>query len=429
MTTETDGVPGTPGTPHEPGVAPTAPPGRLRLLTDPAVNSLIGATGTVGLAGAFVVPTVSLFLSEAVAATPLMIGLFFAGRAIAEVGTDLCVGVLSDRLRDRRTILVLTALFNAGGALCYSLVRNYYALFLAGVVLFGLGGACFGQLFAYTREFAESRRIDVSFFNGFLRSVTSLAWVVGPPIAFWLVARWDFTVLYACTTGLSLLAAVLCRWGLPDVAQKREGAEPTGFRDMFRGIGRRPLLLLVSIVLLLAANMMYQIALTLYLTEELGLGPGFAGVLLGLSAALEIPIMVYVGSRAERIGKLRLVVAAALCATLFFAVLPFASDKPALLLLQVPNAVWTAVVMSVPVVILQDTLPGRLGVASSLYASAFKTGMFLGGLAVGLVATWTGYAQVFWVCAGLTALAALLLLLPHPAQAPEAVEPSEGKPA
>lgn len=418
------------------------------MLTDPAVLNLIAATAAVGVAGAFVVPTTSLFLSEAVTATPLMVGLFFAVRSVAEIGTDIVVGAVSDRLRNRRTILVLTALFNAGGALCYTFLRDYYLLLLSGMVCFGLGGACFGQLFAYTRELADARGVDAPFFNGFLRSVTSLAWVVGPPLAFWTIATWSFTALYASTAALSLLAAALCGWGLPDprasgagasgagasgtgasgagasgtaravpdesvtdAAPEPAGEQPPGTLGMFRGLGRRTALVLGAVVLLLGANAMYQINLPLYVTEDLDMSPQFAGVLLGVSAFVEIPLMVLAGVWAERVGKQWLMFAATVCATLFFVLLPLADTRPFLLALQPLNAAWAAVALNIPVVMLQDSLPGRIGTASALYSSAFKAGMFLGGLVVGTVATWTGYGQVFWVCAGLTAAAGVLALL------------------
>ncbi|WP_416970347.1 sugar efflux transporter [Streptomyces sp. 4F14] len=389
--------------------------GRWRLVADPAVRNLIAATGAVGIAGAFLVPTTSLFLTEAVAATPLMVGLFFAARSIAEIGTDVVVGAVSDRLKDRRAILVLTALLNASGALCYTFLRDYTLLLVTGMVLFGLGGACFGQLFAYTRELADDRGVDAPFFNGFLRSVTSLAWVIGPPLAFWIVAQWSFAVLYAATACLSLVAAVLCRWGLP-YPRTAQAATPgedqlPGLRGMFAGVGPRTLLVLGSVVLLLGANAMYQINLPLYITDDLGMSGQFAGLLLGVSAALEIPLMVMVGVWADRFGKRRFLITATVCATAFFALLPVAdTSRAALLALQPLNAAWAAVALNIPVVMLQDSLPGRFGTASALYSSAFKAGMFLGGLAVGTVATWTGYTQVFWVCAGLTAIAGVLVL-------------------
>lgn len=315
-----------------------------------------------------------------------------------------------------RRLLALSALLFAVGGLSYAGLRDYYLLLVAGVCCFGVGSTSLAQLFAYSRQLADTRGQGAAFFTGFLRSITSLSWVIGPPLAFTLIARQGFTAMYLAAAALSLAASALSRWGLPSASGRAPGdgadheapSAPTA-RNPFAGLDRGTAALLTAVVLLLTANMMYQINLALFVTRDLGLGQGFVGWLLGLSAALEIPALVWVGARSEKLGKRRLVVAASALATVFFCLLPLASGRTALLLLQIPNALWTAVVLSIPVVILQDRLPSRLGVASSLYSSAFKTGTLLGGLVTGTVATWTGYTQVFWVCAALTGLAAVLL--------------------
>ncbi|MET9480903.1 MFS transporter [Streptomyces sp. NPDC006638] len=410
--------------------SPAAKGARLSFLREGAVGRLVGVTGAVGVSGAMVSTSASLFLADEVGATPLMIGLFFAGRAVGEIGVDLVIGVLSDRVRDRRRLLALCTLLFAIGGLSYAGLRDYYLLLAAGVCCFGVGSTSFAQLFAYSRQLADSRGQGAAFFTGFLRSITSLSWVIGPPLAFTLIARQGFTAMYLAAAALSLVASALSRWGLPSAARPapadstadattgsttdgttggESAATAPSTRNPFAGLDRGTAALLTAVVLLLTANMMYQINLALFVTRDLGLGQGFVGWLLGLSAALEIPALVWVGARSEKLGKRRLVVAASALATVFFCLLPLASGRTALLLLQIPNALWTAVVLSIPVVILQDRLPSRLGVASSLYSSAFKTGTLLGGLVTGTVATWTGYTQVFWVCAALTGLAAVLL--------------------
>ncbi|WP_327233954.1 MFS transporter [Streptomyces sp. NBC_01317] len=406
----------TPELSPDPSASPAAKGARLSFLREGAIGRLVGVTGAVGVSGAMVSTSASLFLADEVGATPLMIGLFFAGRAVGEIGVDLVIGVLSDRVRDRRRLLALSALLFAVGGLSYAGLRDYYLLLVAGVCCFGVGSTSLAQLFAYSRQLADTRGQGAAFFTGFLRSITSLSWVIGPPLAFTLIARQGFTAMYLAAAALSLAASALSRWGLPSASGRAPGdgadheapSAPTA-RNPFAGLDRGTAALLTAVVLLLTANMMYQINLALFVTRDLGLGQGFVGWLLGLSAALEIPALVWVGARSEKLGKRRLVVAASALATVFFCLLPLASGRTALLLLQIPNALWTAVVLSIPVVILQDRLPSRLGVASSLYSSAFKTGTLLGGLVTGTVATWTGYTQVFWVCAALTGLAAVLL--------------------
>ncbi|WP_327188545.1 MFS transporter [Streptomyces xinghaiensis] len=415
------------------------------VLKDGALNSLIGVTGMVGVAGAMVVTSTSLFLSDAVRVSPLMIGLFFAARAASEILSDLVVGALSDRMSSRRSLLALCAACSAAGAVGYLLLRDYYALLVTGALFFGIGGAVFSQLFAYTREFADSRGTDAAFFNSALRSVTSVAWIVGPPFGFYLISSRGFSSLFFAAAVFYLLSAALCALALPDTGRTRpvradaadgaaEGlpeeapgeaaagpeksapektaapAAPAPPRNAFSGLTPRVRSLMAVIVLMLTVNSIYQINIALFVTKDLGLGKGFAGLLLGLAAALEIPLMIYTGAKAERIGKWRLVTVAAVCATLFFAALPFTESPVALLLLQVPNALWTAIVLSIPVIILQNAMSDRIGAASALYGASFKAGSFLGGMTAGAVAQWLGFTHVFWACAVLSAVAALLLV-------------------
>ncbi|MGX7823950.1 MFS transporter [Actinokineospora sp. 24-640] len=379
-----------------------------RVLSDGPLTRLAGATAVIGVGGAFVVTTTSLFLAEAVLATPLMIGLFFAGRAAAEIGTDLYVGSLSDRLRSRRTLIAVCALLSAVGAFSYMLLRDYTALLVAGALFFGIGGATFAQLFAYTREFAEHRRVGPTLFTSALRSVTTMAWIIGPPLAFLIIAEFDFATLYAVAGVLYLAGAALSRWGMPDLAKAVE-ERPQRRRSVYAGLGARTYLLLGALVLMLTVNMAYQITIALFATKDLGMGTGVPGLLVGLAAVIEIPATLLIGAHADRLGKSRILLASTVMAAVFFAVLPFATTLPMLLLLQVPNALWTAGVLSLPVIMLQDEMPDRLGAASALYASGFKAGALLGGSVTGVAGQFLGYTNVFWVCAGLSALAALLI--------------------
>jgi glycosyltransferase involved in cell wall biosynthesis/predicted MFS family arabinose efflux permease len=380
----------------------------FRTWIDGAVSRLAGATAAIGVAGAMVVTSTSLFLANAVHAAPLMIGLFFAGRGAAEIVTDLFVGVLSDRLPSRRTLLALCALLSAVGALCYLWLRNYYALFAAGAIFFGTGGACFAQLYAYTREFAEARGYQPTSFNSALRAVTSATWILGPPIGFYILSRDGFTVVYGVAAIMYLVGAALCQWGMPNVATLAR-PEHAARNNPFVGLPVQGYLMLSAIVALLTVNTMYQIDIALYVTKDLHLGTEVPGLLVGLAAAIEVPATTIIGAKADRLGRSRVVLGAALCAVLFFIALPFATSLPALLALQIPNAIWCSVMLSIPVVMLQNDTRGGAGVASSLYATAFKGGILLGGSVTGISAAALGYRGVFFVSAGVAGLAVLLL--------------------
>jgi SET family sugar efflux transporter-like MFS transporter len=388
------------------------PAGRLAYAMAFARNdgllALSGTTTMIGLAGAMISTTVSLFLAVAVHVSPLMIGLFWAGRSVLELSTDLVVGALSDRIGNRRSLLALCSACCAIGALGYMELRNYYELFACGVVFFGVGGSCFAQLLAYTREMAEKSAIRATALNSVMRSLTSVTWIFGPPLGFWLLGAHGFTGLFSAVAFLYFLSGLLCLWRLPNLSIERGPARKA--RNPLRGLEWRARRLMAVIVLLLTVNSIYQIDISLAVTRVLHFGAGFTGWMLGLGAALEVPVLVLIGSRADRFGFWRLLLAAALSAALFFCALPLATTRLELLLLQVPNAFWTSLVLSLPVTMLQDIARGGHGTASALYSSSFKAWIMLGGATAGIAAQWAGYTNVFWVCGALAAIAACLLV-------------------
>jgi SET family sugar efflux transporter-like MFS transporter len=362
--------------------------------------------------------TTSLFLTSAVHAAPLLIGLFFAGRGAVSIVLNLGVGAMSDRLPDRRLLLVIAGLGGAIGGACFAVLRDDVAVLVTGVVFFSIGALAFSQLFAYANEFAHAHDRPVAGFTSALRAVFSASWVIGPPVGFYLLARYGFGPLFLAVGGLSFLTAVLS-WGLRPLPPPLRPL-PTPLDGRHRGdhapsaafppLPARTWLLLDAIIALGVVNQMYSIDVPLYVTKTLHLDPQLVGWMAGLGAALEIPIMIVAGRCAERFGRLRLVIASAAGATVFFCLLPLARSATPLLALQVLNAAWSAVALSIPMVMMQDEVRRGAGAASSIYSSAFMSAGLLAGAITGVTAAAIGFGGVFWVCAALAAVAAGLLL-------------------
>jgi len=382
--------------------------GAARLGHDSALLGVVGNTALTGVAGAMISTSTSLFLADGVGATQLMIGLFVVGRGVLQILSGLFVGALSDRIGSRRRLLAACAALSAAGAFTFLELRNYYLLLAVGGLFFGLGSASFAQLFAYTRDFAEARAANPTFMNSVLRALTSLAWIVGPPVGLYLLTARGFGVLFLVTALCYLGAGALALWLLPDLAP---AGAATGRRgNPFAAVPPQLWLLLAAALLLFTVNNIYLIDIALFVTRDLGEPATFAGLLLGLSAGLEVVIIMVLGARADRLGKERLMLAAAVFATVFFTVFPLAHAMAVLALCQVLNAVWTAIALTVPVSILQDAMRDRVGTASSLYSSSYQAGILLGGLITGVVTQWAGFTDVFFVCALLAAAAAFLLV-------------------
>jgi len=375
------------------------------------------ATGCYAITMSVFGTTTSLFLADAVRVGPGLIGLYFTGCAVAAIGINLATGRLSDRLSDRRVALATTALAGVAGAVTFIAVRDYLVVFATGAVLLSLNDAYISQLFAYVKEFAEATGRKVAPFSSAVRSIFSAGWIIGPPVGFFLLTRIGFGLMYTSAAGLLLLTALLGRWFLPALplpprpaAKDKVDGYLSGMRRVLATVPRRTWLLLGAATAVNVADQMYLIVIALYVTRNLHLSAALVGVMAGICAALEIPLMITVGRLADRIGKLRVVAAAVVLAVIFFCLLPVAGSAPVLIALQLPNAMWTAVLTSIPMVVVQQEVPGGAGTASSLYSSTFPIAQLLAGAVTGVVAAQAGYRNVFWICAGFCALAIVFLL-------------------
>jgi SET family sugar efflux transporter-like MFS transporter len=381
---------------------------------------LAGAVALYGLITAGLSTTLSLFLADAVHVVPILIGFFFTARAAAGIGMGLATGWISDRMRDRRVMIGVTSLSGAVGALCLALFRDY-ALVLVTCAVFGsLGQGAFGQLFGYANEFAIARGRDVTAFTSEMRSVFSAAYVVGPPLGLFVMARYGFGPLYLGVACASLACAVIGRWCIHRVPPKVSQVAPGGSGErggIWRAIRDNSALpariwLLLGVVLALGTvNQMYSIDISLHVTRDLRQSPELVGWMLGLTAVLEIPVMIAAGRIAERVGSGRLVGMSAVLGTVSFCLLPLATSAGALLALAALQGIWQGVALSIPMVMVQDETPSGVGTSSALYGAAFGSAALIGGAVTGVTASAVGYGNVLWVCAGMSAVAALLMFI------------------
>jgi SET family sugar efflux transporter-like MFS transporter len=390
-------------------------PDRPNLLGRTAMTLSI-ATGCYAIAMSVFGTTTSLFLADAVGAGPGLIGLYFTGCAVAAIGISLAAGWLSDRLTDRRIALAVTAMAGVAGAVSFIAVRNYAVVFATGAVLISLNDAYISQLFAYVKDFADSTGRELTSFSSGVRSIFSAGWVIGPPAGLFLLAHLGFGLMYTSTACLLLVTAVLGRWFLPSLtppptpARDDDKSHRPGLLHVLARVPRHTWLLLGAVIAVNVANQIYIINIALYVTKDLHLSATLVGLMAGVCAALEIPLMILVGRVADRIGKLRLVSGAAVLAVIFFCLLPAAGSASFLIALQLPNAIWIAIATSLPMVVVQREVPGGSGTASALYSATFPVAQLLAGAVTGIVAAQAGYRNVFWICAGLCTVAVAFLL-------------------
>mgnify|MGYP000935384553 FL=1 len=358
-----------------------------------AFNFLLIAFLT-GIASAFQTPTLSLFLSQEINASPFFVGLFYSANAIIGIILSQILAKYSDRHDDRRKIMIYCCLIAVAGCLLFAYNRNYYVLILLGTTLLGLGSASNPQSFALAREYAESNGKEAVMFTTIMRTQISLAWIVGPPLSFFIALNWGFDYMYLVAGSAFLLCAGVSRL-LPKVSPQRAAQK---LQVLANTAPRQSVIyLFIANLLLWTCNSMYLINMPLFVINELHLDKELAGTLMGTAAGLEIPVMIIAGYLTQYFGKKSLMLLAMFAGFIFYIGMLFATQTWQLLILQGFNAVLIGIVATIGMLYFQDLMPNRMGRATTLFSNAAKASWIIGGPIAGAIAEIWHYHSVFYL--------------------------------
>src|SRR3954469_16556277 len=101
---------------------------------------------SVGLSTAMVLPFLTLFLTDAVHASPLQVTGFLVAAPLSAVLVSQLLGHWSDRRPIRRRLIIGASLIGSGGALTTAFVRDYWVLLALTVTATAVAGSLFPQL-------------------------------------------------------------------------------------------------------------------------------------------------------------------------------------------------------------------------------------------------------------------------------------------
>ncbi|HAJ8080992.1 sugar efflux transporter SetB [Escherichia coli] len=347
-----------------------------------------------GIAGALQTPTLSIFLTDEVHARPAMVGFFFTGSAVIGILVSQFLAGRSDKRGDRKSLIVFCCLLGVLACTLFAWNRNYFVLLFVGVFLSSFGSTANPQMFALAREHADKTGREAVMFSSFLRAQVSLAWVIGPPLAYALAMGFSFTVMYLSAAVAFIVCGVMVWLFLPSM--QKELPLATGTIEAPRRNRRDTLLLFVICTLMWGSNSLYIINMPLFIINELHLPEKLAGVMMGTAAGLEIPTMLIAGYFAKRLGKRFLMRVAAVGGVCFYAGMLMAHSPVILLGLQLLNAIFIGILGGIGMLYFQDLMPGQAGSATTLYTNTSRVSWIIAGSVAGIVAEIWNYHAVFW---------------------------------
>jgi MFS transporter, SET family, sugar efflux transporter len=368
------------------------------------------ASTIVGLTQAFVFPFMALFLHNVIRASPAQTSLFLFLSALSAVLVGNAVGRVSDRPGARRWILVGGALAGIAGFATYAGVRNYWVLLVVALTLVAASGSLMPQVFAFGREILDHNHPTRAMMGmNWLRMMLSLAWAAGAPLAAALLGLIDYTGLFIATAVAHVVILGLI------TSLKQPGAATAATAT---GIGTRPApapaastgaepgkgTLIGSAAAFVALQCVTSLTVTtmpLFVSVDLHSSVGGAGLVLGLCAALEIPLMMVFGSLANRWPLRRLLLAGCGFGIAYCLVVSLSEAVWQVAVAQVLHACYVCAIGGLGISYFQQLLPSALGRATTLFSNAGRVSGMLAGLIFGVVEA-HGYRLAYVASLGLS---------------------------
>jgi SET family sugar efflux transporter-like MFS transporter len=275
---------------------------------------------------------------------------------------------------------------------------------IALVVIGGPAGVGSSLLYAHLRH-SGARAADIV--N--TRAIVSVAWVAGPPLATFIIGWLGDRAILLAVAAVAVLNIVTTavmiahRNATARAVAGDTGPTPAAATPDESPFGRAGIILIMAaFVLLQATNASAMTIMTLYVTETLGLSVMWAGIALGVAAALEVPALVFIGRLSDRYSHLGLIATSCLAGIAYYLGLAFVSGPIVLIALQVLNAWFFAGIAGIGLPLFQQMIP-RPGLSTGLYMNTRRIGAIVSGpiIAIGSLTVF-GQRGIFLASAVLT---------------------------
>jgi MFS transporter, SET family, sugar efflux transporter len=324
-----------------------------------------------GAAFAAMTPYRAIVGVDALGLSNAAFGTVMALTAVGSACASVALGWLSDKVADRRILILLCAVM---GVIAFGLIwaiQTPFVFVLAFCLLVPFGNALFSQSFSFSRAFynrTHPKRAE--FILSVLRSMFTLAWIVVPPLAGLIAARWSAYSVFAFSAlahvGCTLVIGLLllqpnAKIGAPPPDPDKPAVAPPRIR-----IAAPYRFGIVGVTCAMAAVQLNMVLLPLVILRDLDGSLAQVGINASIAAAIEVPAMIGWGYLAMRVRKDVILAAASALFAVYFGLMLFAVSFLQVVLLQSLAAIAIAALLSINISYLQEAIPSRVGLSTSL---------------------------------------------------------------
>ncbi|CAE1147824.1 sugar efflux transporter [Serratia rhizosphaerae] len=356
----------------------------MRKFLSSTAGSLFIINGLTALSYAFILPIMSTFLVEGLKSQPTFITFYSIGFALSGILFSQWMGGLVDKGYSNKKLFIFSLLAILMSGIAFLLCSNAWQALLIGIFLMGPGNASIPLLLSMIRRYSVTAGKNATRLNSQMRSGVSLVWIIGPALAFIVTDMYGFKFNFIASAVLACCVIIYST-----IMLSPADVQPAAHNDSTQKKNSIPMTVwLLGGVMVLSnlANNLYITSMPLYITHEEKLPMFFPGLLLGLTALLEIPVMLAASSISEKTGKFRMMLFGFFFAMIYYTALQFTHSMFGFLLLQIFNALFYGIFIGLGITIIQEAIPERSGFSSAFYSNAMRIGMMSGTSLAGILA-------------------------------------------
>ncbi|MBL4876101.1 MAG: MFS transporter [Cohaesibacteraceae bacterium] len=363
------------------------------------------------MCNASLVPFMGVYIVEGLEKSPIFISIYstitiifilFANRKTGEMidgGTKIAPLILA----------ALCAFVIANIAIL--VVQSFWVLVSVGSLCFAISSTAVSTMYSYGRLYAEQAELDIDRYNSYLRSMTSLGWMIAPAISFFIAGEFGEIAVFKLALGFAVLWALMWIFAMPKdfahIAANDSNKGNTAEVDPFN----LPLYIAaVTCFCFSLAHILCSSALPLFIIQEAGL-PKFApGLAFSVKTIIEIMGILAGPVLVRRFGVRNVLLVAGLIALLAFQILSSTTSLPWLLGGAMLEGLYYGIFAGVGITFVQSLAKGRIARATSLYMNALFVGGLVAGIAMGVLAQTYDFRTTIQL-ASIGAIAALIILV------------------
>lgn len=366
----------------------------LIIWRDPVLRMIGAATMLFGVLAASFEPYKSLLGITIFGLSDTAFAVVLATTFTVTVTASVWVGIVTDQKPNRKPMALLAVMGAIGGTAVGWLGNNATAFVIAHAMLLPISATILGQLFAITRLYTAGwAAADRDGVTSVIRALFAVPFVVVLPTwGFVFDAGIPLTALYPAMCAVCLIFATLiwARWPTDATAPWVEQKSGLGFfasvKELLAG---RIVWRIFWMGAVHSGSTLMGVILALVFVQAEGRTTGDVGVFFGLFVALEILVMLSVGTLAKYFRRLHIIAVGAVFYALFMALLPILAPYRTVWLLILPVAIGGGLLYGLSISYLQDLLDDRAGAGASLMtlqrtvSHALATLIFAVGAAIG----------------------------------------------